>query len=700
MKRAPDTALPPPNSEVSLNEKEQITTSSAPSMHTEDGLHTVKFSQKQLINKLNHLNFSDHKITIIFKHIKYARTLTLTAQPLPCDSEKLVCNWTEPIDIEQLIESYQFECFYLPKDQQLLEVKPELKTISDTQIAFILPQMCHEVSERKIDRYRCRDVSVYMFQNSALFCGELVDYGASQFRIQIHKTPPQTYRWIDANSPATIVFTKGPLTLFSGQCRIVKQDMGQEVRHLILEPINRQLRRFTPRQFRSSRQKLMPSPDVVFNHPFFSKSFSLKVFDISGSGFSVEEEGHLAVLLPGMILPEADLRFSDGVTVRCMAQVVHSKLHHQSHLGPVLRCGLAILDMAVNDHIKLLALLHQASDSNAYLCHKVDMESLWNFFFETGFIYPEKYEFIQANKEKIKATYEKLYHQSPSIASHFIYQENGRILAHMAMIRFYEKSWLIHHHAAVRSSYNRGGLMVLNHVGRFINDSYRLASMKMDYVFCYFRPENKFPSQVFGGTARNIRNPQICSLDTLAYVHYTPDKSKSAELPNTWQLAPADNDDLLDLQTFYDNHSGGLMLRGLHLQSDQVDGRQLTAAFHRIGLKRDRHIMALRHRDRLCALVVVDVADLGLNMSDLTSSVKFIIVNSKHLTLELIRSTITSVSHYLELNQIPVLFYPKEAADQVGVDYEKTYCMWVYDTHRNIDHYYKFLKRLLKFIKP
>lgn len=700
MKRASDNAIPPSTAEVSHAEKAQITSTTAQEGTFENAAHSINVSQKQLINKLNHLNFSDHTITIVFKHIKYPRTLTLSAHPLPCNDQKLVCNWVEPIDIEQLLEAYHFVCFYLPKDQQLLEVKPELKTISDAQIVFILPPMCHEVSERKIHRYQCCDVVIYMFQNSALFCGELIDYGSLQFRIRIKKTPPQTFRWIDAHSPATVVFTKGNLTLFSGQCRIVKQDLGQDVRHIILEPISRQLRRFSPRQFRSSRQKLNPSPDMVFPHPLFKKNISLKVYDLSGSGFSVEEEVRLAVMLPGMIIPDLELSFSDGSTVRCMAQVVYSKPHRESHAGPMLRCGLAILDMAVEDHIKLLALLHQVSDSNAYLCHKVDMENLWDFFFETGFIYPQKYGFIEANKAKIKSTYEKLYRHSPSVASHFIYQENGRIMAHMAMVRFYEKSWLIHHHAAVRSSYNRGGLMVLNQVGRFINDSYRLASMKMDYVFCYYRPENKFPSQVFGGTARNIKNPQICSLDTLAYLHYTVNEHQGTELPTAWKLSPASDNDLLDLHTFYDNHSGGLMLRGLHLHPEQVDCSELASAYHRIGLKRDRHILALHHRERLCAVVVVDVADLGLNMSDLTSSVKIIVANGKLLTYEIIKTTLASVAHHIELKEVPVLVYPVQTADQVGIDYEKTYCMWVYDTHRNIDHYYKFLKRLLKFIKP
>ncbi len=701
MEGAPHIVPSPSTTEVSGSEKDQIVRSTSPLPSPSEKVPQKNLSLKQLINTINHINFQDLNITVVFQHNKYQRVLNLPAYPLPCQDQRLVCQWVESVDIELILESYQFSCLNIPKGQQLIEVRPELRSISERQIVFILPEICREISERKIHRHQCHDVSVFMFQNGALFGGKLVDYGAFQFRISVQAAPPQNYRWIDTETPVTIVFTKGRETLYSGECRIVKHDHGFHKRHIILEPIHRQTRRFIPRQFRSTRQKLNPSLDAVFNHPLFGKTITLKVIDISGSGFSVEEEDYLAVLLPGLIIPDLALSFSDGSCARCMAQVVYSQSHREGPTGSILRCGIAILDMAIEDHIKLLALLHQANDAHAYLCNKVDMNALWDFFFETGFIYPQKYEFIRNNKEKIKSTYEKLYHLSPSIASHFLYQENGRIMAHMAMIRFYENAWMIHHHAAVRSSNNRGGLMVLNQVSRFINDSYRLSSMKMDYVFCYYRPDNKFPNHVFGGTARNIRNPQICSVDNFAYFHYKPESSaKQTELSGNWQLVPAVEEDLLDLQTIYENLSGGLMLQGLHLHPDQMDCTELAAAYGNIGLKRDRHIFALNHREKLCAIVVVNVADIGLNMSDLTNSIQIFVTHGVHLTHEVIQNAITQLSGYLEFTDIPVLLYPRDAARQAGLEFEKTYCLWVYDTHQNLDHYFRFLKRLLKFIQP
>jgi hypothetical protein len=698
MERAPITApLIDPDSEVSPKEKDEIVRQPAVYSEPEQSSNKHKLGLSQLINKLNHINFLDQTVTIVFKHRKYPRNLIIKAYPLPCHDEHLVCRWAEAIVVEQLIDSYQFESLYVEKGSQLLEVKPELKGISSEQVNFVLPETCKEIGTRKSQRHQALDISVYVFQNGAFYYGRLIDYCALQFRIGVQTSPPQSFQWIDADEPVSVVFTQESRTLFSGECRIAKQDQGQHIRHINLSPTRSNLRRFSPREYRNTRQQLSPSPDAVFTHPLFGKRFSYKVINISGGGLAVEEDEHLAVLLPGLILPDLELVFSDGTIMHCMAQVIYSKPLNEHPAAPTLRVGLALLDMNVEEHIRLLALLYQANDARAYVSNRVDLTALWDFFFETGFIYPQKYEFIQANKERIKATYEKLYHMNPSIASHFIYQDNGQIMAHMGIIRFYEKSWLVQHHAAVRKANNRGGLAVLGQVGRFINDSHRLFSMHMDYVFCYFRPDNKFPNHVFGGAARNIKNPQICSLDHFAYLHHTFRQDAPAELPANWTFSPIEDNDLEDLRVFYEVQCGGLMLHALHLSPGRTDCSNLIESYRKIGLTRDRQLFALRHRGRTCAVIMANLADLGLNMSDLTNSIKIFTLDTRYLTAEIMRIVMNRLSHLFGNEEIPVLLYPREAATQMGINFEKTYCLWVLSM-QNQDPYFRFLKRLLKFI--
>ena len=168
---------------------------------------------------------------------------------------------------------------------------------------------------------------------------------------------------------------------------------------------------------------------------------------------------------------------------RVKAQVVYRSIQNDPETGHFVKCGIAILDMDFDQHCNLLAFLYQARDEKSFLGTQVDPDDFWRFLFESGFIYPDKYAFLEKNKQSIKEVYRKIYSEPSKIAKHFLYQDNGRILGHMAMIRFYEKSWMIHHHAANSAASHKAGIDVLDQISRFIHESHRILSNKMDFVF-------------------------------------------------------------------------------------------------------------------------------------------------------------------------------------------------------------------------
>jgi hypothetical protein len=363
-----------------------------------------------------------------------------------------------------------------------------------------------------------------------------------------------------------------------------------------------------------------------------------------------------------------------------------------------LRCGIAILDVPIEDHIKVLTLLHQVNDKNAHVCNRVNLDDLWKFFFETGFIYPGKYEFIEKNKAQIKQTYIKLYSGSPKIARHFIYQKSGRILGHVAMLRFYQRTWLIHHHAAIRSASNKSGLMVLNQIGLFANDSHRLHSLKMQYLGCFYQPTNKFPTRVFGGAKQSIDNSDGCSTDTFAYFHQKASHPIEANLPAAWRLRSVSTEDLLDLQSVYEKKGGGLMLRAMGLGVYADDFNELAADYRKIGLIRDRHLLALEKNGKLKAVIMVNLSDLGLNMSDLTNCITIFILNRTELFADIIHSISAQLVKQFKQPYLPVLLHPSTDAVALQIQFEKEYIFWALNTNYG-DGYFRYIKRLLKFIK-
>jgi len=653
-----------------------------------------KIDRARLINTLNYLNFSGKVVLVNFRHTVLGDTVTHHAKPSPCVDNTIECRWEQPETPRNLDAAYEFKDILIPVGRRLFQVNPTLISLGKHKIVFRVPENGFEVNARKVKRSPCKNIQVQLGQNRFVFDGHLVDFSAASFRVVMTAAPSQAFRWLAPQAPVNIVLRDRDTVLFSGKCRILRHSSGFKTRIYVVAPLDLQVPRFKRKEFRTLRQQLNPLPDIVFRHPLTGDKNTLKAGDISGSGFSVEEEKENAVLLPGMFIPELELNLADNFTATCAAQVIYARSLKDAEKDHSLKCGLALVDMHPADHTNLLAILYQAKNGNSYLCNQVNLDRLWQFFFETGFIYPDKYDFFQNHKDTIKQTYKTLYTQHPEIARHFICQDKGRILGHMAMVRFYENTWLIHHHAARQSDRTRAGLVALNQIGRFINDSHQLSSLKMKFVFCYYRPENRFPARVFGGSAKNINDPQGCSQDRFAYFHFRASSLPSTKLASPWRLVPAGEDDLRALVAFYRDNSGGLMLKALELEPDAAPLSALEAQYKRCGLQRSRRVYALKNGSDLKAILMLNIADPGLNLSELTNSITVIVVDAAGLTKEILHAALDRQANESALIATPVLLYPDSCAEAIGVGREKSYTLWVLNMQCT-DHYFRYMHKLL-----
>lgn len=646
---------------------------------------------QKLINRLNFINFQEDSILVNFKHAKYTRTVSLEATPLPCLNNKLECHWTLKDSPQQNIGSLVFENIFILSGHKLIMTVPELITLGDDGAVFLLPEKSVEMNYRKSRRHPCQGITVQLLQNGVHFEGTLLDFSAVSFRVETQGSTRKTFHWINDQVPVQVVFRNADATLYSAACRITSQTLGQMNRIYVLEPMQTRMQRFRAKEVRSQRHELLPLPNAVFKHPFSGKSFDLKVVDISGSGFSVHEELECSVLLPGMIIPELELRIGNGFSTTCLAQVIYREENEKECAGTV-KCGLSFLDMDIRDHVNLLSLLYLAKDKHSYVSNQIDMDELWQFFFESGFIYPEKYNFVQTNKVKLKQTYQRLYTENPSIARHFIYHENGSILGHLAMLRFYQMSWLVHHHASNKSESSVAGLVVLNQLANSINDSYNLQSSNMKYIICYYRPENRFPHRVFGGAVKAIDNPKGCSIDTFAYFHYHRTFSENWNFSGPWSLARSTQEDLLELEGFYEQASGGLMLHALDLEPALLDRDELSQDYREAGFSLKRQLYTLKKHGSVKAVIMVNLSDAGLNLSDLTNGIKVMVLDQEQFPKDILFIMLSILTHKYRQNDLPVLLYPVSYAEANNLPFERKYTLWAFNAHEQTSNFINYLE--------
>jgi hypothetical protein len=654
-------------------------------MHAMEGAQ--KLGQDALTNTINHIHFTEGIVRVLLHHPDYRKSFLVNAYPQPSIGKTVTCRWEKNDFTDLDLNSLEFQHLILDDGRSVIMVPAILKEIDRESFVLELPEEGYALGQRQAKRYGCRDVKAELIQNAFHAEGELLDFSPVGFRIRVCPDTSCSFRWFNTEDVAVIHLRNGRKILFSGTCRMIRQRGRSAEKEIVFAPLNGEIKRFKKKNIRNVRQKLAPAPSLSFFHPFLGKVVQFEVEDISTSGFSVKEEADERVLLPGMIVPEATLGFAGFLKVKCSAQVIYCKPCE----GNQVRCGLAILDMDIQAYSNLTHILTSAMDPHAYVSTEVDMDALWEFFFETGFIYPKKYRLIQPQRAQFKETYKKLYQDNPEIARHFTYQRNGRIFGHISMVRAYDRAWMIHHHAAKAMESKRTGFMVLKQIMHYLNDMHRLPSSSMDYTICYFRPENKFPDRVFGGFSRELKNPRGCSLDLFAYLPYTC-LSLGTKLPEGWTLSTSSERDLWEFESFYMSHSGGLLIDAMGVGQGGTKQESLEEIYSKLGLTRTCQTYSLKSNGKLAAVLVVNHSDLGFNLSELLNGIKVLVVNSKALPWSILSTAISQLAGEFQMERIPVLFYPTSYVEENEIPYEKRYQMWVL----NVQHGNEYLEYMQK----
>ncbi len=637
-----------------------------------------------VINSINRINFHGGHVFVRLRHIWNNSFITVAAKPAPGEGAGIQLSWDEAERaLSKDLYLYDYCGVFYTDGLKMVWLKAGLIAMDTSGLTLAAPQGGDEVNERKNRRYPCLEIATRLAQGPISLRGVMKDYSAAAFAVIVAAEQQAVVREINVDMPVNIVLADGDEVLLAATCRIVRTLITDKDITIVLAPVAKNISRFKPKKYRGIRQNLRPQPSIEFNHPFSGKKVSLKAVDISGSGISVEEDSTDSLLMAGMIIPAMAITFAKSFQIQCRTQVLYNRCPGEEKS---VQAGLVFTEMDGENQLQLASILFQAKNERSYVGTDVDQDELWDFFFETGFIYPNKYKAIEAQKGKFKALYSRLYKGCPDIARHIIYRDKGVINGHVSMFRYYRKTWILHHHAAIRSSQHKAGLVVMDHILQHINEVHHFADAAMNYIACYFQPNNRFAKRVFGGAAGFLQDPRKSSLDEFAYFHHVVSGAEEA-LPDGWVLANCDREDFAKLNSYYNETSGGLMLESLDLEKEGQDEAEINCRYRERGLKRERKFYSLKNKaGRLEAMFILNFSDAGLNMSSLTDCIQVMVIDQEKVGSDQIESGLDILGvHYG--GEVPVLLFPRRYADDNGLAYEKVYTLGILNLH----HMSKFL---------
>jgi hypothetical protein len=640
-------------------------------------------SQKRFINAINYIHFSEGTIFLHAGDQENAEEYLVRIYPEPCQGPEVKC-WF-PQGFRDNVKELSLRNLIIDDGKSILCMPIDILETEDLFFCAKMKSKCFAFSDRNARRFNSLLVDAVVRQEERIGAGNLVDFNPHGFRIDFEDDNADSF---ETAKSVSIELFRGKTKIYSGMCRIVRKD--KKANFIVLAPNEDQRRIYKKRKLRNPRVNLVPTPRIIFSHPLSNKDVSYEISDITPTGFSVYEDADQAVLIPGMIIHDMTILYAGGFKLTCDAQVIYSRKKNKN----IKQFGCAIIDMDIVTYNKLFEIISKASDVHANVSREVNMASLWEFFFETGFIYPKKYAILSENKDIFKNTYKLLYQNSPELFANFTYQRNGTIYGHVSIIKAYQRSWMIHHLAAKPMGKRRTGLYVLNHILNYFDGLYRMPTIGMDYMIFYFRPDNKFPDYFFGGFCRELNDPKGCSMDQFAYISSPINAQK--EIPDGWEISRCADKDIENLSQWYDRTSGGLMIKAFCLTRDTQGGELLEDAYARANLKRSYSLAKLSRAGKAKAYFLIDQSDNGLNLSDLLNSIKVIVTDKDELSKDILLSAIGSLEKAYKIKKAPILINPVSYADETGIGYEKRYNLWVLNSQCG-DDYSEHLKQKAKF---
>lgn len=670
-----------------------------------------KVNKKSVINLINHLHFTNEQVSIHIQDKINREEFFQQGNPGPFLQDSVQINFS---DYDKFDPERHVPLNLVIDNRKSLIVFPvDLQSINHQSLVIRLPEMAHSYSKRQAVRHTCEGIAAEIVQGLINIKGFLEDINSQDLRVRLN-VPGD----LNPSNPLFLKLSQGNQTYFMGKCRVVRSDNNDS--YIILQPVHQNRPVLSPRKYPNARVRITPQPIIHFTHPLCGLAVQYKLEDISASGFSVIVPEKESLLIPGMVIPRMTLQLPGMISsLQCAAQVIYRRKQKKD----MARYGFYILDMSLHDQRRLFDAVSKAADPHVNLTGKVNMDSLWELFFGSGFIYPDKYGIISPYAAALKETYRKLYEEGKDIFTHLTYQDHGQVYAHMSMVKTYEDSWIIHHLAAVPMRGVRTGLRILNHFVNYMDCLYRLPvhSKTMRYNFCYYRPENKFSDYYFGGVYRTFKNRDVCSMDLFAYMAMHVESGTSG-LPEGWNMENFSRDDLNLMREYYNGIGGGMMLDAFALECRAAENDMahrsadacvvnyegsIMSMYNKIGLKRESNVIAIKHNGQIKAALIVDISDLGVNMSELINSIKVIVIDNT-LPWPVLKDAVSIAGRIYGHETIMVLIYPFAYLGQQGVECKKRYYFWVLNTNLAgsgmdiIKNHVKIVKRRFiteKFIK-
>ncbi len=413
-------------------------------------------------------------------------------------------------------------------------------------------------------------------------------------------------------------------------------------------------------------------------HPFFpGRKIEGQVFEISTSGLSCILERTSFPVIPGMRFKNCQLQLPHRPQRELTFEIAHVDFRTDGQMTQ-FKIGGEFVQAPVE---LIKDITSYAQDAQGGLIQDVtedDLDLLWEFMFETNFIYQSKRKQIQNKSREILETHHRLISADNSIVKKMVFKEGAEIKGHISALRFYDDAWIIQHLNALKASGTSAAQAILQAITDFFYDKKANIRNATNYCISFFRPDNMYPALLFGESSRRINDVnKSCCIDFLYGTrseiqmvnHETQTPEIAIDASNSYRELV---DTLVNANLFS-------LVRAFGLSRPEPGKLGLSAEYAALQLRRERHILSTE-MNSVTVFALVEVSSSGLNLSELTNAI-YIFSNDPQSELSAFlaeKLIIEAHKKFFEpLEILPAVMQPASYVRPNGINWTKIYTCWV-----------------------
>ena len=350
-----------------------------------------------------------------------------------------------------------------------------------------------------------------------------------------------------------------------------------------------------------------------------------------------------------------------------------------SAAGNIYKCGFEISRIDPDMKANMGAYIFKHNYPHIVPFNEKYIDKIWELFFKSGYMIPEKREYVSKVKKEIEETWIRLYGEDSKIGKMLLFVDNNEIYGTIAGVLAYENTWIVHQVAGIKHPEIKIGMYILDSIMITM-----IEHLNPKYAKVYFRKENAWAIKKF------LKFHEYCTIENA--ILYSDLDLYEIDIDN-YRYFNANNsnvkidylssaEDRLFMIDYLAKSLPELVINTESANNSGLDLPVTQLAYRNIGLFRGRKILMAKENKRIISFAVLEYGSTGINLGGLLDVFQIFTIEPSNENLNIINRILINeiIDFYNSIGKKSALCLTndinKYILDAAGFNKELSYVIW------------------------